>query len=102
MIAAVVGPNNKPKGDQVIIILEPANLANLRRGVPLAVNLDQFRPELEDQFNAILIYTPDIDWISEELRKPGAVIGEVLSQGIKREPVFRAGDVSGKLVKATL
>ena len=75
------------QGEQFLIVLEPGNLAEMQEGRPLAT------PDRQ----VMVCYTPDVEWLSVELRKlfegtsfEPVKFDALLKESLKRKPIFRA------------
>jgi hypothetical protein len=69
-------------GDKVVIIIEPGNIENLKKGLPMKL------PQ-----NMALVYSPDIEWLMDKIcqNKEGISpekLSELILEGLERKEVF--------------
>jgi hypothetical protein len=68
MIVTKINKASTKNGKELLLlILEPANLEKLKLGQPIVKNLNQFFPQLSEKIDLMLAWTPDAEWLSEQL-----------------------------------
>lgn len=88
MIAAVLSPKDDSDTDRnVMLILEPANIAKLQLGSPIVKCLNDFFPDLPCKINIFLSYTPDIVWVGQRL-SIGEDLADTVRASLSRPEVF--------------
>jgi hypothetical protein len=91
MIAARL--HNTDGGLCIMIVLEPGNIEKLKQGQPIHKFLNEFMPELNTSVELLFAYTPDAEWVAEQLQKKGSVqhLAEILDQSLSRPEVTVRG-----------
>jgi len=69
-------------GDKVLIIIEPGNIENLKKGLPMKL------PQ-----NMALVYSPDTEWLMEKIcQHEGGIspekLSDILIESLNRKEVF--------------
>lgn len=87
----------------ILLILEPGNLAKLKRGEPIHKDLNEFVPELNPKTELLLAYTPDIEWVADQLTEGSLDVdnmSDVLSRSLKRKVIIRDSKLSESMHKS--
>lgn len=75
--------------NEVIFILEPANLKRLRQGERIPVDMNQHGVDLK----VFLAYTPDVEWMEKQIEPRMPIsqgdLGKLLAQGMALKEVDR-------------
>jgi len=84
--------------NKILFILEPGNLAKLELGQPIVKKIKQFIPELEREIEIAIGYSPDIQYVADEMNK-GVSFEKALESSLERKPVFLRSDKCETLQK---
>jgi hypothetical protein len=78
-------------GELILFVLEPGNLEKLKRGEPIHKYLSEFIPSLGRKVEMVIAYTPDIDWVVEQIGKSRDMetIAMAIHESLSRETVVR-------------
>ena len=88
MIVTKINKASTKNGNELLLlILEPANLEKLKLGQPIVKNLKQFFPQLPEAIDLMLTWTPDVEWLSEQLLN-GKDLCESLSSSLELPEVL--------------
>jgi len=87
IVASVNKASTKNGNNLLLLILEPANLEKLKLGQPIIKNLNQFFPQLPEKVDLMLAYTPDAEWLSEQLANNKNLV-DSLSNSLERPEVL--------------
>ena len=90
--------NNEEGNEGILFLLEPGNLAKLELGQPIVKKIKQFIPELEKEIEIVIGYSPDIQYIAEQVNK-GVSFEKALEASFNRKPVFVRSDKCETLQK---
>lgn len=91
--------------DSVLVILEPGNLAKLKTGQPMIINLNQYLPGLNGRVEVLLGYTPDIEFVSNCVQAAGgalAALGEAIAESLSRPEIIRPSQLTEAVVQTPL
>src|SRR5436305_13125931 len=74
----------------ILLVLEPGNIAKLKRGEPIHKFLQEFLPELKTSVELVFAYTPDVVWVAEQLGKDrnAGRLAEILAEPLSRPEVL--------------
>jgi len=78
-------------GELLLLVLEPGNLEKLKRGEPIHKYLSELLPGLNRKVELVFAYTPDIDWVVEQIGKSRDMetVARAIHESLSREPVVR-------------
>lgn len=85
MIILHYGTNDGVEG--LMLVLEPGNIEKLRIGQPIVKRMKQLAPDSEIDFEISLVFTPDSQWVTDQLRA-GKSIGKALEDSLGRPEIF--------------
>ena len=98
MIAARMRRDGTP--DQLILVVEPGNIAKLELGQPIVKRLNEFLPELPGEVNLVLAFSPDVPWVVEQFNSGRTDLGQIVEESLSRKPNYREGEEAEAMVKA--
>jgi hypothetical protein len=87
----------------IMLVLEPGNIQKLKAGEPIHRFLNEFIPELPSKVELLFAYTPDIQWVSEQMSKSGKDalnFAEILQDSLHRPEVVRSSRAAEALKPA--
>lgn len=86
-----------------MLVLEPGNLEKLKNGEPIHKFLNEFIPELREKIELIFSYSPDLNWVAEQMKKQpmdGIALAKVIAESLTRgRPVIVSGDAAERMKK---
>ena len=80
MIAARLHDDNG--GTIIMLVLEPGNFEKLKLGLPIHKFLNEFMPELRSNIELVFTYTPDIEWVTENVLPDGSNLTELITESL--------------------
>lgn len=96
MIVAQLQNENGTPG--LLFVLEPGNIAKLELGQPIVKHLKEFLPNIEQDIEIAIGYSPDVDYIAEQVQG-GSTFESALARSLQRRPQYRSHESSEQLKK---
>lgn len=75
------------KGELLLMVLEPGNIAKMQLGQPIVKKLKEFLPELPEDIELMICLCPDVGYLAERVRS-GDDFVEALEKAMKRPEVY--------------
>lgn len=71
----------------LLLLLEPGNIGKLQLGQPIIKNLKQFMPDLEQDIEIVIGYSPDVQFVADQVAA-GESFLDAVSKSMKRKEVY--------------
>jgi hypothetical protein len=79
--------NDKTNQGAVLMLLEPANIAGIQTGKGIVKSLNDVIPELPIKLDIMIVFTPDMLFVAEQLTK-GKPLMETVEASLTRPEVY--------------
>lgn len=98
---AMRGGSEDGKQQIIVLVLEPGNLEKIKRGEPIHKFLNEFMPELRTNVELVFAYTPDMEWLVEQIGKSRDMetIAMAIQDSLNRAEVVNRGHSAEELKK---
>jgi hypothetical protein len=87
----------------VMLVLEPGNFEKLKQGQPIHKWLNEFVPELQTKIELLFCYSPDVEWVAEQMQRKGGndaiTLAQIVEESLSRPEVIVRGQDAERLKK---
>lgn len=100
MIAATLKNEDNPNEVDLLLVLEPGNIEDLRLGRAIQKKLRQYIPELGIEIALTIGYTPDAQFVVDQMARGETSLGEALQAAQFRPEVYVPREEAENMKKA--
>lgn len=87
----------------IMLVLEPGNFEKLKQGQPIHKWLNEFVPELQTKIELLFCYSPDVEWVAEQIKRKGGndaiTLAQIVEESLTRKEVVVRGRSAEDLKK---